>query len=104
MIKKQLYIVLLTFFLIWNISVSVEASTETTIITEEKNQKLDGVETAKDSVIQYTDDEGNKYLLKSGSGFLISDSVILTSYQNTILTEEEKLIASKYISQKTGKK
>ena len=109
MIKKQWYMVLLTFILVFVSGFSTQATEKIVTVTEteEKAPDISKIEAAKDSVVQvvlqYTDGEGNKYLLKSGSGFLISDTDILTNYQNVILTDEEREMASKFISEQTGK-
>lgn len=109
MIKKQWYMVLLTFLLVFASGFSTQATEKIVTVTEAEATApdLSKVEAVKDSVVQvvlqYTDAEGNKYLLKSGSGFLISDSDILTNYQNVILTDEEREMASKFISEQTGK-
>lgn len=60
-----------------------------------------GLEEVKDSVVQvvleYTDEQGNSYILKSGSGFLINTNMVLTDYGLLSLTEEEKEKAKEYL-------
>lgn len=67
-----------------------------------------GIDVAKNSVVQvilrYQDNQGNYYILKSGTGFLLNKNVVLTSYDSVKLTKKEKESASKYLSKKLHKK
>ena len=112
MVGKQwsiFYLGVILFFSLSFHSYATDKEITVTEIGEEDNaaQDVNKIEEAKDCVVQvvlqYLDENGNRYLLKSGSGFLISDTVILTNYQNVILTDEEKELASQYVSEQTGK-
>lgn len=66
------------------------------------------MDAAKDSVVQvvveYVDDQGNIYVLKSGSGFLVNKKEVLTNYHLVTLTDEEETAAAAYLSDVLGKK
>ncbi len=66
------------------------------------------MDAAKDSVVQvvveYVDDQGNIYVLKSGSGFLVNKKEVLTNYHLITLTDEEETAAAAYLSDVLGKK
>ena len=76
-----------------------EADTPEDVVAD---SSLQGVETAKDSVVQvvvyYTDDNGRNYILKRGSGFLISENTVLTNYEVTYLSNQQIDKARKYLS------
>lgn len=67
-----------------------------------ENSVADGMDAAKDSVVQvvveYVTPDGTSYILKSGSGFLISPQMVLTDYDMMSLSEEEKSTAEVYLS------
>ena len=76
-----------------------EADTPEDVVAD---SSLQGVEAAKDSVVQvvvyYTDDNGRNYILKRGSGFLISENTVLTNYEVTYLSGQQIDKARKYLS------
>lgn len=78
---------------------SIEEATETV-------EETTGIENVKDSVVQivieYVTDTGKSYILKSGSGFLISENVVLTDYNLLLLSDEEKATAETYLSTELG--
>lgn len=93
-------------------STNVTATSEkfsVTTVGDDGGDRVDmsKVEAAKDSVVQvvvqYIDGNSDKYLLKSGSGFLINKTTVVTAYDNVVLSANEKEIASQYLTDETGK-
>lgn len=76
--------------------------------TEESNDAVEnsGLADVKDSVVQivveYVAESGKSYILKSGSGFLIGATTVLTDYDLLSLTDEEKMTAEGYLSAELG--
>ena len=111
--KNCVYILMLGILLLFSFKTQVHAKQMDEAVTDvEDNQQEDldenlSVEDAKESVvqviIQYVDSEGKSYLLKSGSGLLISESTVLTNYHLVTLTDEEKERGSQYLTEQTGK-
>lgn len=73
----------------------------------EEATSVSGLDEVKDSVVQvvleYVDEQGNPYILKSGSGFLINTNAVLTDYELLSLDEEEKGKAQEYLGTVLGK-
>ncbi len=89
-----------------------EDNTEQAVVQEETQEEpveeTAGIESAKDCavqvIIEYIEQEsGKSYILKSGSGFLISENVVLTDYSLLSLSDEEKAAAEVYLSTELGK-
>lgn len=94
---KNLYKFLLTLVIIVTIMFSMTPSAS----ASEADAAVDGIEAVKESVVQvviyYTDENGDKYILKRGSGFLISESTVLTNYELTYLSKKQIALAQKYL-------
>lgn len=77
-------------------------------VKQEHAAEANQMDAAKDSVVQvvveYVDDQGNIYVLKSGSGFLVNKKEVLTNYHLITLTDEEETAAAAYLSDVLGKK
>ncbi|MCR4691234.1 MAG: FHA domain-containing protein [Lachnospiraceae bacterium] len=110
---KRMILALAILFLPLMFLTPVKASNETETVTEvpggvkSMGTDSEAPEQVRDSVVQivlqYVDESGSKYLFKSGSGFLIGESTVLTSYSNVTLTDEERSMASQFVSEQTGK-
>lgn len=112
-IRKQIGAVLLGVFLLFSSPQQVCAGNagQTPAVADGEEATSDmpvsGLEKVQDSVVQvviaYTDALGNTYILKSGSGFLISQNAVLTNYDLLSLTGEETAAAEAYLSGVLGK-
>lgn len=112
-IRKQIGIVFLGVFMLFSFPQQVWAGSpsQTPVIAAEEettsDRSVSGLEKVQDSVVQvvveYADALGNTYILKSGSGFLISQNVVLTNYDLLSLTGEETAAAEAYLSGVLGK-
>lgn len=84
------------------------SSTAATMDAEESRDaaEISGLEDVKESVVQivihYVAENGKSYILKSGSGFLISGSTVLTDCDMLALTAEEQIAAASYLSTELG--
>ena len=87
--------------------VDTEGTVEETTEADENVEVSTDLESVKDSVVQvvveYVAETGQTYILKSGSGFLISENVVLTDYNLLSLSEEEMATAEAYLSTELGK-
>lgn len=111
--KNCICILLISVFLLCSFCPQVYAKQMDGAVTSvDDNQQIESeensnVEDAKESVVQvvvqYVDSEGKSYLLKSGSGLLISGSTVLTNYHLVTLTDEEKERGSQYLTEQTGR-
>lgn len=103
-LRKRLSVLMLGVLLMFGCSNQVVAKEATTDVKTTGDTSL---EAAKDSVVQvvidYVDEQGNIYILKSGSGFLISNNVVITNNHLVTLTEEEKVAAGTYLTGLLGK-
>lgn len=87
--------------------VDTEGTVEETTEADENVEVSTDLESVKDSVVQvvveYVAETGQTYILKSGSGFLISENVVLTDYNLLSLSGEEMATAEAYLSTELGK-
>lgn len=112
-IRKQIGAVLLGVFMLFSSAQQVLAGNagQAPVLTDEEKTTSDtpvsGLEKVQDSIVQvvieYADALGNTYILKSGSGFLISPNAVLTNYDMLSLTAEETAAAEAYLSGVLGK-
>lgn len=83
-------------------------STPALVDTEESEiqTEISTLDSVKDSVVQiivhYVADNGKSYILKSGSGFLINGTTVLTDYNMLSLTQEEQAAAAAYLTTELG--
>lgn len=103
-IRKQIGIFCIGILMMFSSTQQVwagEVSQAPALVDEEAKNKV------KDSVVQvvaeYVDAQGTPYILKSGSGFLINEGAVLTSYDMLSLNDEEKTAAEGYLGAVLGK-
>lgn len=111
-LRKQASAIALGFIVMFSSIQQVWAedlsSTPALVDTEESEiqAEISTLDDVKDSVVQiivhYVAENGKSYILKSGSGFLINGTTVLTDYNMLSLTQEEQAAAAAYLTTELG--
>lgn len=111
-LRKQASAIALGFIVMFSSIQQVWAedlSSTPALVDTEDNEiqaEISTLDDAKDSVVQiivhYVAENGKSYILKSGSGFLINGTTVLTDYNMLSLTQEEQAAAAAYLTTELG--